>query len=336
MAVQYQDYYKVLGVERDASAKDIKAAYRKLARKWHPDLHTGQKKKDEAEEKFKQINEAYEVLSNPENRSKYDRLGQNWRNGDNFTPPPDWGEGVHYYRSGDFDSGDMGGFSDFFETLFGGSHRRTAGQDMGGFNTRPMRGQDIESEIQVTLEEAYNGGTRSLSLTSSKACSECQGRGIVDHGFCSRCGGTGNIPERKNLEVKIPSGVSEGSIIRLKNQGGDGYAGGSRGDLHLKVRISPHPVFTLKGTDLESEVLVRPEQAVIGDKVNAVTIDGNVNVTIPPGSHSGQKMRLKEKGMPNKGGGRGDHYLVVKIDIPRDLTEEEKQLYASLKDLRRK
>ncbi len=333
MAVKYQDYYEVLGVGRDASAKDIKAAYRKLARKWHPDLHTGKKKKDEAEEKFKQINEAYEVLSNPENRSKYDRLGKNWRNGDNFTPPPEWGEGVHYYRNGD---GDLGGFSDFFETFFGAGGRRTAGQAQGGFDSRPIRGQDIDSEIEITLEEAYHGGTRSISLSSNKTCPECQGQGIVDRRFCSRCGGTGNIPERKNLEVKIPSGVGEGSVIRLKNQGGEGYAGGSRGDLHLKVRISPHPIFTLKGHDLESEVALRPEQAVIGDKVSAVTIDGNVNVTIPAGSHSGQKMRLKGKGMPKKGGGRGDQYLLLKIDIPQDLGEEEKHLYASLKDLRRK
>lgn len=186
------------------------------------------------------------------------------------------------------------------------------------------------------MEEAYHGGTRSISLSSNKTCPECQGQGIVDRRFCSRCGGTGNIPERKNLEVKIPSGVGEGSVIRLKNQGGEGYAGGSRGDLHLKVRISPHPIFTLKGHDLESEVALRPEQAVIGDKVSAVTIDGNVNVTIPAGSHSGQKMRLKGKGMPKKGGGRGDQYLLLKIDIPQDLSEEEKHLYASLKDLRRK
>ena len=230
----------------------------------------------------------------------------------------------------------MGGFSDFFETLFGTGRRSTAGADRGGFNNRPMRGQDIESEIEVSLEEAYHGGTRSISLSSSRACSECGGRGIIDRSFCSRCGGTGSIPDRKNLEVKIPAGVSEGSIIRLKNQGGEGYAGGSRGDLHLKVRFSPHPVFSVRGYDLESQVIIRPEQAVVGDKVSAITIDGSVNVNIPPGSRSGQKMRLKGKGMLNKGGERGDHYLVINIDIPRDLSEEEKKLYVSLMDLRRK
>jgi DnaJ-class molecular chaperone len=333
MAVQYQDYYQVLGVKREATAQEIKAAYRKLARQWHPDLHTG-KKKEEAEEKFKQINEAYEVLSDEEKRSKYDRLGKNWRNGDNFTPPPDWGEGSFYYTSGD--PGDLGGFSEFFETLFGTGRRGAAGADRSGFGTRPMRGQDIESEIEISLEEAYHGGTRPISLSSGRTCSECGGRGIIDRSFCSRCGGTGSIPERKNLDVKIPAGVSEGSIIRLKNQGGEGYAGGSRGDLHLKVRLAPHPIFSVKGHDLESQITIRPEQAVLGDKVSAATIDGSVNVNIPPGSHSGQKMRLKGKGMPKKGGGRGDHYLLINIDIPRDLSEEEKKLYASLMDLRRK
>jgi curved DNA-binding protein len=335
MAVKYQDYYEVLGVARDASAKDIKGAYRKLARQWHPDLHSG-KKKEEAEENFKQINEAYEVLSNEEKRSKYDRLGKNWRNGDSFTPPPDWGDGSFYYTTSDFNSGDLGGFSDFFASLFGSGRQGAAGPDRNSSSSRPMRGQDIESDLEVTLEEAYHGSTRSISISSSRVCSECQGRGIIHRGFCSRCGGTGSVPERKNLEVKIPSGVSEGSIIRLKNQGGEGYGGGSRGDLHLKVRFSPHPVFTVKGHDLESEITLRPDQAVIGDKISAAAIDGSVSVNIPPGSYSGRKMRLKGKGMPKKGGGRGDHYLLIKIDLPKDLTEDEKELYASLMALRRK
>jgi len=336
MTVRYQDYYEILGVKRDASQKEIKGAYRKLARKWHPDLHTG-KKQEEAEEKFKKINEAYEVLSDPEKREKYDRLGENWRMGDEFTSPPGWGgNGTHFHSTGDFEQGDLGGFSDFFDSLFGGEHRRTYRQDAGGYYSRAVRGQDIESEIEVSIEEAFRGGTRAISLSSGRVCPDCQGRGVKGRSFCSTCGGTGNIAGRKTLEVKIPSGVSEGSIIRLKNQGGEGYNGGARGDLHLKVRILPHPIFSLKGNDLESEVVVRPEQAVMGDKVNTRTIDGNVNVTIPAGSHSGQRMRLKGKGMPRRGGGRGDHYIKIMIDIPRDLSEEEKKLYSSLKNLRRK
>lgn len=329
MAPRYQDYYKILGVNRDATDKEIKAAYRRLARKWHPDLHSG-KKKEEAEEKFKQINEAYEVLSDPEKKAKYDRLGSNWRAGDNFQPPPDM-DGMHFYTASDFS--DFGGFSDFFTTLFGGQKKTRGAAD---FYTSPVRGQDIETEIALTLEEAYRGGNKSIRIKSNASCTECHGWGMINRSFCRRCGGTGTIPEEKSLEVKIPPGVHEGSRIRLKGQGGEGTGDGEKGDLYLKVRILPHPVFEVRGWDIENKIILRPEQAVLGDKVTVPTLDGQVLMTVPPDSHSGQKLRLKGKGLPRKEGGRGDQYVRVEIDIPRQLGKEEKELYRKLMSISKK
>jgi curved DNA-binding protein len=332
MAVEYQDYYKILGVKREVSEKEIKSAYRKLARKWHPDLHTG-KKKAEAEEKIKKINEAYEVLSDPDKREKYDRLGNSWRAGENFQAPPDM-DGVYFYTNSDFDIGDLGGFSDFFSTLFGGS--QTGRERKSDVYSTPVPGQDIESDIELTLEEAYKGVTRAVRLSLSSICPDCHGRGMINRNFCSRCGGTGSIPEEKSLEVKIPAGIYEGNRIRLKGQGGEGIAGGQKGDLYLKVHLLPHPVFAVKGRDIENEIILRPEQAVIGDKIIVPTLDNNVKMTVPPLSRSGQKLRLKGKGLPLKEGGRGDQYVRLKIDIPANLSEEEKKLYHRLKEIREK
>lgn len=329
MAVSYQDYYEVLGVGRNATEKEIKAAYRKLARKWHPDLHTGKQKK-EAEEKFKQINEAYEVLSDPDKRAKYDRLGSNWRAGQDFEPPPDM-EGVHFYTTGDFEPGFRSGFSDFFEMLFGGT--RAAGRSAAAARG-PIRGQDVESEIELTLEEAYRGATKALQVSGATVCPDCGGTGVRERRFCARCGGTGTLPDLKTLEVRIPAGVREGSRIRLKGQGGEGLAGGSRGDLYLKVRFLPHPVFAVKGDDLETEVVLTPEQAVLGDKVPVPTLDGPVTVTVPAGSRAGTRLRLRGKGLPLKGGGRGDQYVRIVIDLPALLSEEEKRLYQRLREIR--
>jgi curved DNA-binding protein len=222
MAVAFQDYYETLGVKREAAAKEIKSAYRKLARKWHPDVHTG-KQKPEAEEKFKKINEAYEVLSDPEKRSKYDRLGSNWRNGQDFQPQPDRGDNVRFYNGAGFPGGEGGfqsggGFSDFFETLFGGGafEHATAG---GGAGTRrrtraAQRGQDVETEIELPLEEAYLGASKTVQLSTGAVCPECGGAGTREHGFCSRCGGTGQVPDTKTLEIKIPAGTRDGGRIR--------------------------------------------------------------------------------------------------------------------------
>ncbi|MFZ5597106.1 MAG: DnaJ C-terminal domain-containing protein [Bacillota bacterium] len=326
MAVAFQDYYEILGVGRGATEKEIKTAYRKLARKWHPDLH-GEKDKAEAEEKFKRINEAYEVLSDPEKREKYDRLGANWSNGDNFQPPPDM-EGFHFYTG----TG-AGGFSDFFETIFGGTGAfRHAGRKA---RTGPVRGRDIESRLDLDLEEAYRGGEKNLQLSVREICPACGGDGIVNDSFCSRCGGTGVQNGLKTLTVKIPPGVREGSRIRLKSQGGEGLNGGARGDLFLRVHLNPHPVFRVSGDDIETDVVIRPEQAVLGDEVTVSTLDGPVEMKLPAGARAGKRFRLRGKGLPRKGGGRGDQYVLVKIDIPARLTPEEEDLYRRLAGLRK-
>ncbi|MGD0153483.1 MAG: DnaJ C-terminal domain-containing protein [Thermacetogeniaceae bacterium] len=356
MAVTFQDYYEILGIKREATEKEIKSAYRKLARKWHPDLHTG-KQKTEAEEKFKKINEAYEVLSDPEKRPKYDRLGSNWQNGQDFQPPPDWGENVRFHSSsapnghppgGGFQEG-AGGFSDFFETLFGGGFAQGGQATTGAGTTRsgahrapsgrgrarePQRGQDVETEIALPLEEAYHGVSKTIQLSTGAVCAECGGTGAKNRGFCSRCGGTGQVPETKTLEVKIPAGILDGGRIRLRGQGGEGLNSG-RGDLYLKVRLLPHPVYTVKGNDLETELKLFPEQAALGDKVQVPTLDGPVIMTVPPGSHAGTRLRLRGKGLPGKGGERGNEYVRLVIDIPSALSEEEKELYLRLKDLRK-
>jgi DnaJ-class molecular chaperone len=331
VAVKFRDYYEILGIPRDADDKKIKSAYRKLARKWHPDLHSGAEK-ERAEEKFKEINEAYEVLSDPEKREKYDRLGNNWRNGDSFDPG-NMG-GTYYYSSGDFSEADMHGFSDFFASIFGGGGRSGASRWSSNFHTGPIRGQDTEYQLELSLEEAYHGGIKSLRISSDSLCTACQGLGISGSSICSACGGIGSIPETKTIEVKIPAGVHDGSTIRLKGQGGPGSGNGPRGDLYLKVVLKPHPVYKVKGKDVEMELTLRPDQAVLGDKVTVPTLGKSVVLTIPPGTRSGQKLRLKGKGLPGrKGDSSGDQYVRIKIDTGSAISEEEKNLYRKIREL---
>lgn len=325
MAVTYRDYYELLGVNRKATEKEIKAAYRKLARQWHPDLHTA-KDKEKAEEKFKQINEAYEVLSDPEKRAKYDQLGANWKAGQDFQPSPDM-DGFHFYTG----TGNSG-FSDFFETIFGGgdifhqwNHRGRRG---------PTPGQDIESELNLTLEEAYRGVEKNIQLSTRELCTVCNGDGLSKNNICHRCGGTGMVKGMKTLAVKIPPGVHQGHRIRLKAQGGEGLNGGPPGDLYLKIALLQHPIFKVIGNDLETEAVIRPEQAVLGDQIPVPTLDGPVTMKVPPGTHSGQRLRLRGKGLPQKEG-RGDQYVLVTIDIPKQLSPDEEQLYRQLSTLRK-
>jgi len=294
----YKDYYELLGVDRQATEAEIKAAYRKLARKFHPDLQQEQGKKA-AEEKFKDVNEAYEVLGDSEKRAKYDQLGSGFRHGQEWQPPPGM-DGVHYYTWNNGDRPDD--FSDFFEVLFG--RERQAG--FSGFHeARAAKGQDLEAELSLPLEEAYRGVEKSIQLNSGKT-----------------------------LTVKIPSGTTPGSKIRLKGLGHPGVMGGTPGDLYLKVSLVTHPRFQLRDYDLETQVEIRPEQAVLGDKVALPTLDGQVLLTIPPLAKSGQKLRLRAKGWPRKDGSRGDLLVTIFINLPENISPAEQALYEKIKEAR--
>ena len=340
MSVKFQDYYELLGVERSAGEKEIKSAYRKLARKWHPDLHPAAEK-EKAEEEFKRINEAYEVLKDPDKRARYDRLGSRWKDGQDFQAQPDM-DGVRYYSSdggfggsGGHEGGFEGGFSDFFNSFFGGQGPAAGGRTGRSAYRGPVRGEDLESEIELSIEEAYQGVNKSIRVRGSEICSGCGGSGTRDQGFCPQCGGTGSVPDEKTLDIKVPAGVKEGSRIRLKGQGGGGQGSAPKGDLFLKVRLRPHPVFKLKDSNIEVDAVIRPDQALFGDRIPVMTLDGNVNVRVPAGSRSGSKLRLKGKGFTGKNKTRGDQYIRLVIDLPPDLSDEEKELYQKLHDLRK-
>jgi curved DNA-binding protein len=314
MAVQFRDYYETLGVSKTATEDEIRSAFRKLARKYHPDVA---KDKKTAEEKFKQINEAYEVLSDPEKRKKYDQLGANWNQPGGFQPPPEWRQqpgGGYYQWSTDggpgveFEFGGTG-FSDFFEAFFGGGRGRSA---FGGFGGRPAtaeRGADVEADILVTLEEALHGSTRTVSL---------------------RRAGSNKV---ETYQVKIPRGVHEGQRIRLAGQGESGARGGKSGDLFLRVRLAKHPDFTVEGSDLIHEVKIVPWQTVLGTELKVPTPEGNVRLKIPPGTQGGQRFRLRERGLPSAAGKRGDLYVVVQIQIPKKLSEREREIWTQLAKL---
>ncbi len=314
MAVQFRDYYETLGVSKSATPDEIRSAFRKLARKYHPDVA---KDKKAAEEKFKEINEAYEVLSDPEKRQKYDQLGQNWNQPGGFQPPPQWGgaqPGGGFYRYGGEDGGvefefNGTGFSDFFEAFFGGGRGQSA---FGGFGQRAAgaeRGSDVEADIMVPLEEALHGSKRTVSL---------------------RRAGSNKV---ETYQVKIPRGVREGQRIRLAGQGEPGERGGKSGDLFLRVRLARHPDFTVEGSDLIHEVKIAPWQAVLGAELTVPTLEGNVRLKIPPGTQPGQRFRLRERGLPTSSGKRGDLYVEVQLAIPKKVTEKEKEIWSELAKL---
>jgi DnaJ-class molecular chaperone len=326
MAVKFRDYYEVLGVPRTATEDDIRKEYRKLARKHHPDVNPGDKS---AEEKFKEINEAYEVLSDPDKRKRYDQLGANWKAGSDFTPPPG-GRNGRVDFTGDFGAMFGGGrsasgFSDFFESMFGRGRGARGG---AGFR---MPGQDIEAEIPLTLEEAHRGGTRSISLEVTEPCPECHGTGKKDGKVCPTCHGAGVTSRPKSFEVTIPPGVRDGSVIRLAGQGEPSANGASPGDLYLHVRIHPHRLFEVASEDdVQIELPVAPWEAALGAKVSVPTLDGSVEMTIPPGTQGGARLRLRHQGLNKRGGGRGDEYVKIRIVIPPRLTAKEKELFEKL------
>jgi len=329
MTVQFQDYYKILGVDRKATEKEIKSAYRKLARKYHPDLNTGDDKK-KAEERFKELNEAHEVLSDPEKRKKYDLLGNNWKQGMDYTSTPG-NEDVHFSYE---DLGGVKDFSDFFNTIFGGGGM---GQGFGTGRAAPrrrQRGSDIEAELKLTLEEAYKGGKRTIQLNTQEVCMSCGGSGASGKVACSSCHGRGFIMKPKGLEVNILAGTRDGVRLRLKGQGGQGIDGGSNGDLFLKIAISPHQFFSLHENDLILDIPLYPWEAALGTKIDVPTLDGIVNLKIPQGSQSEQKLRLKGKGFPKASGGRGDQYVRLKMVNPSKLSSKEKELLKEISQVK--
>ena len=299
MAVKFRDYYEVLGVPRTATAEEIKRAYRQLARKHHPDLQVASERA-RASERFKEINEANEVLSDPDKRAKYDALGANWKGGMDFTPPPDTGRGPSVTTEWE----GFGDFSDFFGSIFGrppggraGAGR--AGGDRAGVRM-PIPGNDIEGELPLTLDDVLHGGQRRITV------------------------------DGRSLDVTIPRGIRDGATLRLAGQGGPGVNGGPAGDVYLRVRLLPHPRYRVVGDDLEMDLPLWPWQAVLGAEVRVDTPDGPVTLTVPPGTQSGQRLRLRGRGLP-RDGARGDLYAVVRVVVPTRPSAAEREAYEMLR-----
>lgn len=310
MPVAFQDYYETLGVPRTATQDEIQKAYRKMARKYHPDVN----KEANAEEKFKQAGEAYEVLKDAEKRKLYDQLGPNWKAGENFTPPPGWNgaQGGGYRR---VNPEDMGDFSEFFQSIFGGGFGAegfetfaTPGYGAGSRRTGPRKGRDIEAEADVTLEEAYHGTERQFMRRAADGST-------------------------KTVTVKIPAGTTDGMILRLAGQGSEGLNGGQPGDLYLHVGIMPNKTYRLEGRDIHTDVAVAPWEAALGAEIRVPTLDGPVTMKVPAGSSTGRKLRLRGKGFPGPShSARGDEYVSLKVVVPsRPPTPEEKKAYEELK-----
>ncbi len=301
--MEYKDYYQIMGVARDATQAEIKQAYRKLARQYHPDVS----KEAGAEARFKEIGEAYEVLKDPEKRTAYDRLGARWKNGQEFQPPPGWDQGFEF-RGGQFSQTDASQFSSFFESLFG-SYKPSAS---GRARSADLQGQDSHAKISIDLEDTFQGAVRSLKLQHTELGQD----------------GRPQVKER-TLNVRIPKGIRQGQHIRLAGQGSTGQGQGKAGDLYLEVIFKPHPLYKVDGKDILLELPVAPWEAALGETVNLSTPQGSIDIKIPPNSRSEQKLRLKERGIP--GTPPGDLYVILKIVLPPADSEQAKAFYQEMK-----
>lgn len=310
--MDFKDYYAVLGVSESASPEDIKKAYRKLARKFHPDVS----KEENATDKFKDVGEAYEVLKDPEKRAEYDQLRKYGAKGDgSFQPPPGW-QSASGFGGGGYTEADASQFSDFFEEIFGGARRSGASSGPGGGfrQSRKMRGEDVHARLALFLEEAFNGCDKQVSFTVHEA---------DEHGRV--------MPRQKTLKVKIPAGMRDGQHIRLKGQGAPGMGGGEPGDLFIEVELAPHPHFAVEGHDVLLTVPVAPWEAALGATITIPTMAGKVNVKVPHGTTSGRKLRLKGKGFPGKH--PGDQIVILQVAMPEQHSPEATGLYEKLAEL---
>ena len=316
--MKFQDYYEVLGVPRGASGDEIKKVYRKLALKWHPDRHQGDEKSG-AEEHFKRISEAYEVLSDAEKRAKYDRFGENWEHGQEFEPSP----GQRTMTREEFEAA-FGG-SDFFQEMFGGDVRRDFG---GGPRSHPRyahRGADVRAELSLPIGDAIRGGTRSFEVPTRTSCPSCGGTGSLDRHVCPTCAGIGEVRERRTVELRIPENVRDGLKLRLAGLGEPG-SGGDRGDLLLVLRLADDEVYRRDGANLDARVPLAPWEAIRGARVDVRTGRGVVTVTVPPDTSAGERLRLRGQGLDDGRGGYGDCHVVIVLDLPGELTERQKEL----------
>jgi len=314
--MRYKDYYQVMGVPRTASQDDIKRAYRKLARKYHPDVS----KEKDAEERFKELQEAHEVLKDPEKRAAYDQLGANWKQGQDFRPPPDWGQGFEFSRGRATGGEDLGGFSDFFSQLFGdgspfgGAARGAgAGSGRGGRTHRGFAaaGQDHVARVEIDLEDAYRGGSRTIELRSPEMSAD------------------GHVSVKpRTLRVSIPAGVTEGQQIRLAGQGSPGIGGGPPGDLLLEVSFRKHPLFKAEGRDVTLTLPVAPWEAALGETISVPTLGGSVEMKLPAGARGGQRLRLRGRGLP--GNPPGDQFVELEIVLPPD-SPQARRLFEQMK-----
>jgi len=330
-----KNYYDLLGVPKSATDKDIKSAYRRMARKYHPDVNPGDKT---AEAKFKEINAAYEVISDKDKRAKYDKYGDKWQYADQLDQQAQQQNMYRQYTSGGAGpdtmhfGADSGGMDNIFEELFG-SDRRSAFSR----RSRAQRGQDLESNIEITLEEAFNGTSRQINLQQEQVCTACGGTGRIQNLPCSVCRGAGVVNNLNRLEVKIPAGVNTGSRVRISGKGQQGYGGGTAGDLFLNITISPHPLFERQGDDLITILPVPLTVAVLGGEAQVPTPRGTkLALKIPPETQNGKVFRLAGQGMPHLGNTtRGDLMARVNVILPTKLTEKEKELFKQLDQLHR-
>lgn len=305
--MEFKDYYKTLGVKPEAGADEIRRAYRKLARKYHPDVS----KEADAEARFKELGEAYEALKDPQKRAQYDQIRQGgWRQGQEFRPPPGWGQNQGWQSAGD--GQEYSGFSDFFESLFGGRGR--GGFRSGGARASVRaRGRDVHAGVQIDLATAYAGGVQRLNLTRAEPGPEGQQRAVP-----------------RILNVRIPAGATEGRQIRLSGQGEPGLGGGPAGDLYLEVSLKPHPLFEVQGRDVHLSMPIAPWEAALGARLLVPTLGGKVEMQIPAGSSSGKRLRLKGRGLP--GDPAGDQYLILKVVVPEATSDKARSLYEALRD----
>ena len=329
MSLEFQDYYDLLDVARDATPKQIKKAYRRLALKWHPDRQP-EGEREAARERFVKINEAYEVLSDADKRERYDKFGQNWKHGEAFEPPP--GAGTMSREEFEQAFGGGGGFSDFFRSMFGEQMRSEFGQGGAQHGRFRYRGADVHATLALGLAAALAGGKSRFGVEGTVACARCGGVGLLGEHVCPACAGLGTLRQPRTVDLAIPKGVRDGQVMRLRGLGEPGANDAEAGDLYLTIRLESDDVFRIRGSDVEADVVVAPWEAVFGTSAEVRTPAGTVTLTIPPDTRAGARLRLRGQGLANAHGTSGDFHAVVRLALPESLTSRQREL---LKELER-